>query len=208
MKVLSLYTLCFTVVLSACSQLPRLSTEKAAVAATTSVGIDGIACVGNWLPVPAGLRPVQDDALLQQALGKSGAGKICAGQVFQASQPIRLYRVWEGSKSYTKLGQWWSAALPQGPKAAYQRANAICPAWSALDQHVSCQLKPGSLVVIGNTQSADCAADGVLEKNGTQQWYVANDGRNNQYLVDNCQDLGVWPEPATGAASPITSGNR
>ncbi len=208
MKVLSLYTLCFTVLLSACSQLPRSSTDKAAVAAATSVGIDGIACVGPLPKALAGLTPVQDTALLQQALGATGAGKICAGQVYQVKQPIRLYRVWDGSKSYTKLGQWWSAELPQGPKAAYQRANAICPAWSALDQHVSCQLKPGSLVVIGNTQSADCAADGVLEKNGTQQWFVANDGRNNQYLVDNCQDLGVWPAPATGAASSSTSSNQ
>lgn len=205
MKVLSLGTLCLTVVLSACSQLPRSSTDKAAVAAATSVGIDGIACVGPLQPPPPGLTPVQDAALLQQALGKSGAGKICAGQVYQASQPIQLYRVWDSSKSYTQLGQWWSATLAQGPKAAYQRANAICPSWSALDQQVSCQLKAGSLVVIGNTQSADCGADGVLEKNATVQWFVANDGRNNHYLVDNCQDLGAWPEPAPAAASSVSN---
>lgn len=202
MKVLSLYTICFTLLLSACSQLPHLSTDKAAVAAVATVGIDGIACVGSLLPPPPGLTPVQDAALLQQALGATGAGKICAGQVFQVQQPIQLYRVWDSSKSYTKLGQWWSATFPQGPKAAYQRANAICPAWSALDQHVSCHLKPGSLVVIGNTQSADCGADGVWQKNANQQWFVANDGRSQRYLVENCQDLGVWPAPATSAVSP------
>ncbi len=210
MKVQSLCTLCFIVILSACSQLPQLPKDSAAVAGAATVGIDGIACVGSLQQPPPGLTPVQDAALLQQALGATGAGKICAGQVFQAKQPVRLYRVWDGSKSYTKLGQWWSAELPQGPKAAYQRANAICPAWSALDQHVSCQLKPGSLVVIGNTQSADCAADGVLEKNANQQWFVANDGRNNQYLVDNCQELGNWPTAAdtttaTGTATTHSS---
>ncbi len=205
MKVQSLCTCCFSILLAACSQLPQLPKDSAAVAVAATVGIDGIACVGPLQPPPPGLTPVADAALLQQALGKSGAGKICAGQVYQASQPIQLYRVWDSSKSYTQLGQWWSAEIAQGPKAAYQRANAICPAWSALDQQVSCQLKAGSLVVIGNTQSADCGADGVLEKNATMQWFVANDGRNNQYLVDNCQDLGAWPAAAPAAASSVSS---
>ncbi len=85
MKVLSLGTLCLTVVLSACSQLPRSSTDKAAVAAATSVGLDGIACVGPLQPAPPGLTAVQDTALLQQALGATGLAKFVLARCSRCS---------------------------------------------------------------------------------------------------------------------------
>lgn len=156
--------------------------------------LDGEACVGSIESMPAGLSPVEDAALLQEALGKTGEGKLCAGRVFTASQAgsVTVYRVWNSAKSYTEFGKWWSLSKPTGTVASYREENAICPEWSELNQLTRCTLKAGAKVVIGPGQSASCMTL-TYGKSAVNQVYMANDTRVGMLYVEGCSQLGVWP---------------
>lgn len=154
--------------------------------------LDGITCVGGIDAVPQGLSPVDDAALLNEALGKTGEGKLCAGRVYQATAGVTVYRVWNQAKSYTEFGKWWSFAQPTGTVAGYREANAICPEWSDLNQLSRCTVKVGAHIVVGPGQSASCMAM-VYEKSAVNQVYMANDTRVGMLHVEGCTQLGMWP---------------
>ena len=158
--------------------------------------LDGEACVGSPEQMPAGLTPVEDAPLLQEALGKTGEGKLCTGRVFAASQAgsVTVYRVWNRAKSYTEFGKWWSLGAPMGTVDSYRQENAICPEWSDLNQLTRCTLKAGAHVVIGPGQSAACMSL-TYEKSATNQVYMANDTRVGMLYVEGCTQLGMWPSP-------------
>lgn len=69
---------------------------------------------------------------------------------------IQVYRVWDETKSWTMLGNWWSLEEPKGSKENWRKANAICPEWSPLTGIVSAELKPGAKFFVGTTQGVDC----------------------------------------------------
>ncbi|MDD5544604.1 MAG: hypothetical protein PHX83_15665 [Acidobacteriia bacterium] len=157
-----------------------------------TVGTDGIACVGNVMQPPPGLVETENPALLAEARGASGEGKLCAGKVFRVTHPLTVYRVWDGAKSYTEFGRWWSFSPPQGPRESYREENEICPTWSALDRLSACMLKVGALIVIGPGQSAKC--DGTsYGKSAENQVYVPNDSKNGKVYVENCISSEKWP---------------
>ena len=158
----------------------------------TALGVDGQACMGNVIKPPAGLKEIQDDALLNSVLAPTGKGMLCTGKVFSVEKPVIVYRVWDASKAYTAYGRWWSLNLPKGPKPAYQKANDICPSWSALDRMSQCTLKVGAHVVIGPGQSAQCE-DGLYPASATNQVFVANNSAAGQVFVENCTAGEVWP---------------
>ncbi len=185
----NLIVVVLSITLCACSGFSR---HDAGIA----VGIDGLACVGEIETPHVGLTETVDQALLDQALGASGKGGICAGKVFTVHKETRVYRVWDSSKSYTQLGRWWSLSKPEGPRATYRHEYAICPSWSALDHLVSCDVKPGTSIVIGTTQSATCD-DGLYQKTSLNQVYIPIDSTTSNVLVENCRDDGVWPATAT-----------
>jgi len=168
-------------------------------AASTPVRADDNACMGTVQAPPPGLVEAQDPALLAKALGAPQQGKLCSGKVFVATQPgarVTVYRVWDASKSYTALGSWWSFDAPQGPRDAYRRANEICPAWSALNKASRCTIKPGTEIVVGPGQSAQCDASLSYPPSAVNQVYIANDAQHGQVQVDQCEDLGEWPSAA------------
>ena len=154
--------------------------------------LDGEVCLGEAAEVLGGLAPVDDPALLQEALGKSGEGKLCFGRVYAATESVIVYRVWNAAKSYTEFGKWWSLTPPIGTVADYRRDNAICPEWSDLNQLTRCTIKKGSHVVIGTGQSATCMAM-MYGKSSVHQVYMANDTRVNMLQVEGCKQLGAWP---------------
>jgi hypothetical protein len=160
------------------------------------VGIDGQVCAGAILTPPKGLVPTDDPALLQAAQGPSGQGKLCAGRVFAAEQPVTVYRVWDSTRAYTVYGSWWSLDQPHGPRERYQKEEDICPEWSGLDRVTVCTIKPGTHVVIGPGQSADCKDGLTLPKSSANQVYIPNDSRNNQLFVENCTAGAEWPSAA------------
>jgi hypothetical protein len=173
------------ILLTGCAAIPQ-SNEKVAI------GIDGIACVGKVEHPPEGLVAVDENLVLQTALGASGQGKLCDGQVFQVTQPVTVYRVWNSDKSYTVYGKWWSFDLPEGPKQKYRKDNGICPSWSTLNRMSSCSIKIGSIIVIGPGQSAKCEQM-TYAKSAVNQVFIPNDSRNNVLHVENCS-VGIdWP---------------
>nr|WP_245635063.1 hypothetical protein [Marinobacterium profundum] len=155
-------------------------------------GIDGVACVGQINSPPPGLAVVSDDALLQEALGASGAGELCAGQVLMAQQPVTVYRVWDSARDYTRYGSWWSFQVPVGPRLQYREDNSICPSWSELDRMSACTLKVGAKLVVGPGQSAQCKQM-IYAKSAVNQVYIPNDARNNVLHVADCSEGVVWP---------------
>ena len=179
----SLYLLVF--ILAGCTSLTSTVEQFA-------TGIDGIACVGKVETPPQGLVEINDIALLQQTLGASSQGKLCTGKVFQAEEPVTVYRVWNSDKSYTVYGSWWSFEEPEGPKQEYREDNGICPSWSTLDRMTSCTIKVGSKIVVGPGQSAECK-NFTYPKSDVNQVFIANDSRDNIILVDNCTEAINWP---------------
>ncbi len=141
-----------------------------------------------------GLKAISDPELLQSALGQPDKGQLCMGQVFVATAAVKVYRVWDQSKSYTLYGRWWSFMRPEGPTEQYREANAICPNWSVLNQMSSCTLKVGSKIVVGPGQSADCGDGLVYPKSAVNQVYINNDSRNNVLWVENCDAGSNWPQ--------------
>jgi hypothetical protein len=176
--------------LASCSSLPSSTSSEqntAAVAQSTH-------CVGSVEAPAVGLKAISDPVLLESALGKPDKGQLCMGQVFIATAPVKVYRVWDQAKSYTLYGRWWSFSLPQGPTEQYRADNAICPSWSVLNQMSSCTLKVGSKIVVGPGQSADCGEGLVYPQSAVNQVYINNDSRNNVLWVEHCDAGRAWPQ--------------
>jgi hypothetical protein len=182
------------VVLAACKgDSPGPTTAGGAVVA----GIDGVACVGAIDEAPAGAVREEDpaivQALLDQALGATDKGNLCAGQVFRATAPITVHRVWNSEKEYTQLGTWWTFTAPAGTREAYQKDYIICDGWSRLDRVVACKIKVGANFVVGPGQSVHCDAGASHVKSAKNQVFIANDGQNKVIHVDDCEPVRPWP---------------
>jgi len=117
---------------------------------------------------------------------------VCSAKVFSVIAPVVLYRVFDSSKPYTKFGGWWSLNRPAGSKEEYRAANAICQEWSPLDKLVSCEIRPGSQIVIGTTQSTICNDGSVYPKTAENQVFVANDARSGFVHVGACSEEMIW----------------
>lgn len=178
--------LVLSLVIAGCASLP--GPDRAA-----DVGIDGIACVGSVVGDVPGLREAGDSALLGNAQLQTGKGGVCSARVFSVTAPVVLYRVFDAGNPRSKFGSWWSLQRPTGSREQYRAANAICKEWSALDRMVSCEVRPGSQIVVGTTQSAVCSDGTTYPKTDTNQVYVANDGRAGIVHVGACSQETNWP---------------
>ena len=176
----------FALALSGCANL-------ASDAGPGEHGIDGIACVGSVAGSVDGLSESGNPTLVAKARMTSGKGGVCAAKVFAATKPVVLYRVFDSSKPYTKYGSWWSLNPPGSSRAEYRAANAICPEWSKLDRVVSCEVRPGTQVVLGTTQSAECADGSAYGKTSQTQVLVANDGKAGIIHMGTCAEEASWP---------------
>lgn len=175
--------------LAGCANLGR----EGGSAAAPPVGIDGQACAGRAPQAVPGLSPSSQPVLQRQVQLPSGKGGVCDAQVFSVSeQPIKLYRVFDASKPYTKFGGWWSLERPSGSRDSYRAANAICPEWSPLDRLAVCEVHPGTQLVIGSTQSAGCADGSTFPKTAAQQVFVPNNGRIGIVHVGACTEEAIW----------------
>ena len=115
--------------------------------------------------------------MLKRVLGETGRGGMCTAVVAQlGSQPLRLHRAWDAQRN-NAVGAWWSFWWPSGTKDAFRAGYAVCPEWSALNRVISCTLKPGSTIVVGTTQSTDCA-NVTLPATATLQVFLAHPDRD------------------------------
>lgn len=172
--------------ISGCAGLPKGPTS-------VEVGIDGIACVGKVAEPVAGLTEISNGALLMKAQHATDKGGICSGKVFSVTAPVVLYRVYDTSNPHAKYGGWWTLKRPSGSREDYRAANAICKEWSGLDRLVSCELRPGTEVVIGTAQSAVCSDGSIYPKTAENQVFVPNDTRIGILHVGACGEDVVWP---------------
>jgi hypothetical protein len=162
-------------------------------AGSSERGIDGVTCVGHVSTLFEGLAEAGNSSLLAKAQMQTGKGGVCSAKVFSATAPVVLYRVFDASRPYTKFGGWWSLKRPGNSKLEYRAANAICPEWSNLDRLVSCEVRPGTQIVLGTTQSAECADGSTYSKTTELQVFVANDGRAGIIHVGACSEEANWP---------------
>ncbi|MFM2484325.1 hypothetical protein [Celerinatantimonas yamalensis] len=158
----------FFIVLPGCSSY---LTEKANVTAPN--------CLGH-IDLPQALvaqfEPIANEALLSQALGKPQQGKLCQGRVYQSKKNahVTIYRAWNSTNPSSKFGQWWSFFMPSGPISQYREDYEICYQWSPLDKMVKCTLKPNTMVVVGNGQSAQCSKYLSYAASAKVQVYIAS----------------------------------
>lgn len=181
-KILSVAMLTLLV---ACSPAPQPMTEPQENLAPS--------CVGSAPSEIEGTTLVENDSLLNAVIGEVGKGMLCEGRVFQVDSTIQVYRVYTKAKSYTALGSWWSFNQPVGPREEYARANDICPEWSALDIVHHCTIKPGTQIVVGPGQSAQCEQE-LLPASANIQVYVYNDTRKDIVQVEDCSEPQPWPK--------------
>ena len=173
-------------VISGCAYLPRDSSAG-------ENGIDGEACTGSVAITDPGLLETANPFLLTRAKLQKGKGGVCSAKVYAAVAPVVLYRVFDASKPHSKFGSWWSLKAPSGSKADYRAANAICKEWSALDRVISCEVRPGTQVVIGTTQSAECSDGSTYPQTAVNQVFVANDVKVGIVHVGACREENDWP---------------
>ena len=137
------------------------------------------ACIGDTA-LPASLEgkfePIDDLALLNNALGDPTKGGLCQGQVYQAKagQSIILYRAWNSTNPHSQMGRWWAAEIPDGKTADYREDYEICYQWSPLDKLTRCDLAPGAKVVVGTGQSAECSQYLTYGVSASKQVYIEN----------------------------------
>ena len=160
-------------------------TETAEVAVT----IDPV-CIGST-ELPAGLEgqfdKIVDTELLNETLGEADKGKLCQGQVYQSKKEVKvtLFRGWNSTNPYSKMGKWWAWDKPTGSVAKYREDYEICYQWSPLDKLVSCTLEAGQKVVVGTGQSAFCSDYLSYPVSAEQQVYIANASA----ALSNCTEL-------------------
>lgn len=158
-----------------------------------NTGIDGAACVGTPPTSAPGLVEIANPALLVQARLATGKGGECAAKVFSVTAPLVVYRVFDSNKPQSKLGRWWSLRRPSGPRDGYRSAYAICPEWSKLDRLIACEVRPGTEIVVGTTQSATCKDGRTYPKTADYQAFIPNDGRAGISHVGACSEETRWP---------------
>lgn len=159
--------------LGGCSdiQLAEQTPPAQSAAVTDCVGSDSL---------PAGLKTkfqtVDDPALLNQALGEPDKGGLCQGQVYESKTQtsVTLYRAWNSTNPNSQFGHWWAFSKPSGQVTTYRADYAICYQWSPLDKLVTCTLKPGTRVVVGTGQSAQCSQYLTYPVSAAQQIYIDN----------------------------------
>jgi hypothetical protein len=178
------FALVLTLALAACADFPRSTTSSEA-------GIDGVACIGDIKAAP-GLSEVSNASLLVKAQGRSGKGGTCAAKVFSVTSPLVLYRVYDAANPRSKFGSWWALEAPSGSREDYRALNAICKEWSSLDRLISCEVRPGSEVVLGTTQSATCADGSTYNKTPAIQVFVPNDAKVGILHVGACREDAIW----------------
>lgn len=165
-----------------------------------ALDVEGRPCPLSGERLPSGLERVDDVALLDTVRLPAGKGGLCSGATYVARKPVRVWRLWDGSRPWTAYGGWWALGAPLPPRERYREAHAICPDWSALDRLIVCELKPGAVVAIGPTQSADCGA-ARLPPTAHTQVYVQNQAASERVDMAQCLDGGTWPAaPAPDAA--------
>lgn len=178
--------LCILLALAGCASTGRPGADA-------PVGIDGQVCEGRVPDALPGLLPSDNPALLKQAQLASGKGGTCAARVFAVQEPVVLYRVFDSTVPYSRLGGWWSATPPTGTPQTYRQAFAICPSWSRLDRVVSCQVHPGTQVVVGTTQSVSCGDGLEFPRTAEIQVFVPNNGEKGIFHTGACSPPAVWP---------------
>ncbi|MDO6705502.1 hypothetical protein [Photobacterium sp. 1_MG-2023] len=186
---LSFTTVIFaTLSLTACTSTMESTNTQASAAQATQTILNTSQCIGTTQPPAAWaskLVAVDDPALLTNAIGEPNKGKLCQGQVYEvkAGEALTIYRAWNSTNPNSQFGAWWATSQPNGKVAQYREGYEICYQWSPLDKMTRCELSPGSKLVIGNGQSAQCSEWLTYPVSAEQQLYL----EGTETLVSNCQ---------------------
>ncbi len=186
---LRICTVVLALVISGCTHLPTSVTNEVKV----DSGIDGVPCVGTIEIAAPGLVEFTSAPLMAQAQQPSGGGYLCSAKSFAFTQPVRVYRLIDSTQPYSKLGSFWSFDRPTGTRDDYRAKFAICRQWNQLDRLIVCDVRPGTAIVVGTTQSADCGQGFIYGKTAANQVFVPNDGLAGIVHTGACIDQGAWP---------------
>ncbi|MEC7547704.1 MAG: hypothetical protein VX474_02990 [Pseudomonadota bacterium] len=168
-----------------CAQLPASTSEAEE---PQPVPMAAEACLGTT-DLPTSMKdsfvPAVDAGLLAQAMGEPGKGGLCQGQVYISTgiKQVILHRAWNSTNPASQYGKWWAFSRPDGKVAQYREDYEICYQWSPLDKLVTCEIKAGTKVVVGNGQSAQCSQYLSYGVSASQQVFIT-DAANS---VTNCR---------------------
>ncbi|WP_297532976.1 hypothetical protein [Thalassolituus sp.] len=180
--------------LVSCTQMP--ATQPAQNEQPNTVSVAAESCIGTTdlaAPLRDSFVPAVDSDLLNAALGEPGKGGLCQGQVYISTgiKTVTLYRAWNSTNPGSTYGNWWAFNKPSGKVAQYREDFEICYQWSPLDKLVTCELKAGTKVVVGNGQSAYCSEYLTYSVSASQQVYI-NDASNSVMNCETADGVLVW----------------
>ncbi|MEJ2199786.1 MAG: hypothetical protein P8X63_02035 [Desulfuromonadaceae bacterium] len=177
-----------SLILSGCSSV--VATENFSTGAavqTTSEKCPGT--VDLSAPFAALFEPVENEALLEAALGKPTEGRLCQGKVYRVKgMEVSLYRAWNSTNPNSRLGKWWAFAAPEGRTTRFRFDFEVCYQWSPLDKLTRCAFRAGTEVVVGTGQSATCDEYLTYPASATQQVYI----EDASIFVSGCSDYDAF----------------
>ena len=156
---------------------------------------------------------VEAKALLKEAVGAAGAGKISSGLIARVTDKagIPVYRLWDGPSTAprnNRLGQWWTHNAPAGTQAAYRRNYEVCKDWNKLTHVAKCMLKKGAIFAIGPGQSVKSICQDKKEAYGPDtahrylQLYIKGAwARKDLVCPPEKGDQQLWPAAVAGKGS-------
>ena len=133
------------------------------------------------LAPPQNLVPFFDEAVSTHnivkrlAIGNPGDGALVDGKAWKVKNKLKLYRVYNKSNPYSKMGNWWLFKNPYNKmtQEQFRKKFVVCAEWSPLDAIVQANIQPGAIVFLGNGQSGACKTKQRPQSN-EQQVYVLN----------------------------------
>lgn len=114
-----------------------------------------------------------EDLIDAVAIGDENHGKLREAAAWKSEAPVTLYRVYDGSHPRRKMGNWWTFKNLYNAitEAEFRKRYVICEEWSKLDRVATATLKPDTVVLIGNGQSAHCRGT-YLPASPVRQVYI------------------------------------
>jgi hypothetical protein len=150
----------------------------------------------TW-PLPAALSSdAAADDLTAHANAPGGLGEIHSGRVLRIGQRLIVYRLFWDQDPNHGYGHWWAIDPPQERDVEIYRSHYALShdVKNIINRDMECTHPPGTIVVLGPGQSADCKAGPSYAQSPFLQVYLTDpDPRQEGSPLRSCKSASDFP---------------